>query len=276
MQPDRPSFWRRILSVLGLAGTGPSAGQSGPVATAGTGHAPDPRTFEPGDLIWPKRKGAIVVRSQDASDEQKAWEAARDRLLAQPTRSMSNSNVAERLRTMRYEEFERLYFDEPPAEAATRGVDIAGIKLSVGHVGIIEIDAQGTPFVIEAVPTSRLAVLGGGVVARRSYQDWLAKRADNQLWHGRIKDLDRSMRKRVFEEAAKQVGKPYDFFNFDLNDDRSFYCSKLAWMSIWRAASIAVDDDPQPWRGDRFPPWYSPKQLLYSRRIQVLHRPGEF
>jgi hypothetical protein len=279
MQADQPSFWRKILSALRLGPGEPGTVHERPLPASDTSRLPDPSTFEPGDFIWPKRKGAIVVRGatpQPASDEQRAWEAQRDRLFTQPTRSLRSTAIAERLKSMRYEEFERIYFEGLSDSAATRGVDIAGIKLSVGHVGIVEIDAQSRPFVIEAIPTSRLAVLGGGTVARSSYQDWLARHPDTQLWHGRVKELERRMRARIFEEAAKQLGKPYDFFNFDLNDDSGFYCSKLAWMSIWRAASIAADDDPDPQRGDRFPPWFSPRELLNSRRILLLRRPDEF
>ncbi len=273
MQNDQPSFWQKLLSALGL---GSSSTASGTSQAAGADRGPDPTRFEPGDLIWPKRKGAIVVRSgAQASIEQREWEAARDRLFAQPTRSLQASPVAERLRSMRYDEFERIYF-EGEGQPTTRGIDVGGIKLSVGHVGIIEIDPQGTPFVIEAVPTGSLAILGGGIVQRSPYRDWLARRPDSQLWHGRIDGLDRPTRARIVQEAARQLGKPYDFFNFDLDDDASFYCSKLAWMSIWRAARVAVDDDPDPQRGNRFPPWLSPKQLLNARRIELLQTPGAF
>jgi hypothetical protein len=268
MQNSQPSFWQRLLSALGL-GSGTASGAD---------RGPDPGKFEPGDMIWPKRKGAIVVRSGTAQAppiEQREWEAARDRLFAQPTRSLQASPFAERLKSMRYDEFERIYF-EGEGQPATRGVDIGGIKLSVGHVGIIEIDGQGTPFVIEAVPTGSLAILGGGIVQRSSYRDWLARRPDSQLWHGRIGGLDQPTRTRISQEAARHLGKPYDFFNFDLDDDASFYCSKLAWMSVWRAAQVAVDDDPDPNRGNRFPPWLSPKQLLNARRIELLQTPGAF
>jgi hypothetical protein len=47
-------------------------------------------------------------------------------------------------------------------------------------------------------------------------------------------------------------------------------------MSVWRAASVAVDDDPDPQRGGRFPPWFSPKQMLNAKRIHVLRKPDEF
>ena len=279
MLADPPSFWHRILSALGLGAGVPASAHVRPSPAPDRDRGPDASKFEPGDFIWPKRKGAIVVRNlptQAASTEERDWEAQRDRLLAQPTRSLKTSGVAERLKSMRYEEFERFYFEGASESAVARGIDIGGIKLSVGHVGIIEIDRQGTPFVIEAVPTGSLAILGGGTVQRSSYQDWLARRPDSQLWHGRVKDLDRRARARILEEAAKQLGRPYDFFNFDLNDDSSFYCSKLAWMSVWRAASIPVDDDPDPQRGNRFPPWLSPKQLLNSRRILMLRKPDEF
>jgi uncharacterized protein YycO len=84
------------------------------------------------------------------------------------------------------------------------------------------------------------------------------------------------MRKKIADEALKHLGKPYQFFNFNLNDDGGFYCSKLAWMSTWRSANIALDDDPNPQRGTRFPPWYSPRQLTQAKEIEMLHKPGEY
>jgi uncharacterized protein YycO len=76
--------------------------------------------------------------------------------------------------------------------------------------------------------------------------------------------------------AQAQIGKPYDFFNFDLNDDSGFYCSKLVWQCLWRTAKVAADDNPDPQRGKWFPPWFSPKALIGAKRVAVLHKPGEY
>jgi uncharacterized protein YycO len=78
------------------------------------------------------------------------------------------------------------------------------------------------------------------------------------------------------EVAVSQLGKPYDIFNFHLDDDRGFYCSKLVWMSAWRGAKFAVDENPDPNRGNRFPPWFAPKALIAAKRVTLLHNPGEY
>ncbi len=59
------------------------------------------------------------------------------------------------------------------------------------------------------------------------------------------------------------MSDPYDFWNFDLDDDRAFYCSKLAWMAIFRSLKFAVDGNVNPRRSFLF----SPKQLLYAPTI---------
>ena len=244
------------------------------------GDLPNAKTFQSGDFIWPKTKGAFVprVRSVKApSKEQIAWDAERDQLLAQdPATSGLSPEAAKKLKAMTYEDYEKLYFVGPAEAARTRGVTIAGHTVFVGHVAIIEIDEQGNPFVIEATPTAGLK----GAVVRIAYAEWLDGKHGMQVWHGRMRDLRPSVRKRIVTEAIKQVGKPYAFFNFDLNDDGGFYCSKLAWMCVWRATpgvlrkAIAVDDDPNPHRS--FLSWFTPKQMINAQRIELLHKPGEY
>jgi cell wall-associated NlpC family hydrolase len=120
-------------------------------------------------------------------------------------------------------------------------------------VGLIEVAAQGIPYVVEATPKRPDGTAAG--VIRVRYADWLKSYTNIQVWHGRFSDLDAAACRRVLNVARSQLGKPYDFFNFDLNDDRSFYCSKLVWLSVWRAAKIAADDNPDPRRGQSFQPW---------------------
>ena len=75
--------------------------------------------------------------------------------------------------------------------------------------------------------------------------------------------------------ARSQLGKPYDFFNFDLNDDRGFYCSTRRDECV-AGAQIAADGNPDPQRGKSFPPWFSPKALISSKRVAMLHSPDEY
>jgi len=279
---------RQFLQGLGAAPFALATGLSSAAA-----RVPSPRTvpdfpnagsFQSGDFLWPKKKGAFVPRTRSAgppSQERRTWEAERERALADPAATGVSPEVAEKLKAMRFEDFERVYYTgpaQPQGEGpvpgqSTRGLGPLGDTVSVGHVGIIEVAEHGIPYVIEATPSGPG---GAGGVIRTRYADWLENYSNIQVWHGRTRDLPEAMRRRVLDVALSQVGKPYDFFNFNLNDDRGFYCSKLVWMSLWRAASIAADDTPDPRRGATFPPWFSPKQLISAKRIDVLHKPGEY
>ena len=280
MSSDR----RRFLIGLGATPLALGAGVSAASAQAPDKKSvpdfPNAATFRSGDLVWPKKKGSLVPRTRSVqaapAQERREWEAARQQMLADPAAAGLSPDVAERLKTMSYEEFERVYFSaqSPPPQGASRSAGAVGRTISVGHVGLIEVAAQGIPYVVEATP-KRLDGTAGGVIRVR-YADWLKSYTNIQVWHGRFSDLDAAACRRVLNVARSQLGKPYDFFNFDLNDDRSFYCSKLVWMSVWRAAKIAADDNPDPQRGKGFPPWFSPKALLSAKRMTMLHSPGEY
>jgi cell wall-associated NlpC family hydrolase len=240
---------------------------------------PDSQKFQTGDLLWPKKKGAYVPRTTRSAgapqnEERKTWEAARQQALSDPARAGVSPEVAERLKDMRFDDFERIYHSgaaQPPSGGTTRGA--LGDVVSVGHVGLIEIGANGIPYVIEATPQGPSGAMG---VIRTRYPDWLNAYANIQVWHGRLRNLDERARAHLVQAAQAQIGKPYDFFNFDLNDDKGFYCSKLVWQCLWRTAHLAADDNPDPQRGKWFPPWFSPKTLIGVKRIEVLHKPGEY
>lgn len=244
---------------------------------------PNPRNFQIGDLVWPKRKGAFIPRSATPvapPAEQAAWERERDRLLKMdPAESGISPEVAEKLRTMRYGDFARAYFSAPnpgekppPTTTGTRSAG-SGEWLTVGHVGFIDLDAQRRPFVVEATPRGPLTLSGG--VIRAPYEKWLESYGPIQVWHGRPR-ADANKRRTVLEVALKQLGKPYSFFNFNLLDDASFYCSKLVWYSVYNALRFPPDDDPEPRRGARFPPWFSPKMLINSGHVELLHKPDDY
>jgi hypothetical protein len=244
---------------------------------------PDARTFRSGDLVWPKKKGAHVPQTRSVlpaqNRDRRAWEAARQRMLADPAAAGLSPEVAKRLADMSYEEFDRLYFslsaaEQPKSGLHTRGLGAMRYPISVGHVGLIEVDAAGVPYIVEATPNRANGAPGG--VIRLQYAEWLTSYTNIQVWHGRLRDLGADASRRVLDVALAQLGKPYDFFNFDLDDDRGFYCSKLVWMCVWRAAGFAADDNPDPHRGSRFPPWFSPKALIGVRHVSLLHSPGDY
>ncbi|MFO1350784.1 MAG: hypothetical protein U1F68_08960 [Gammaproteobacteria bacterium] len=81
----------------------------------------------------------------------------------------------------------------------------------------------------------------------RTYAEWLAE--------DRTRLLLRHLNSLIQEQQAKGSGKLktsfkshfYDFGTFGLNtDDSGFYCSKLAWLSIYRSLGFAVDGDENP------------------------------
>jgi hypothetical protein len=227
----------------------------------------DPKQFQSGDFLWPKKPGVFVPydagppRAPDA-DEAK-WNVERDRFIANvgtKARYFTPAQI-DRMRTLTYGDFYARYTGGAKSRSATYSVSS---PVYVGHVAIIEIDESGVPWVIEA--------LWGKGVIRRTYADWTLERAGEDVWLGRLARLAVADRAKIPLEAKKQVGKPYDFWNFDLNDDTGFYCSKLAWMAALRSLRIAVDDNPNPKRFF----WFSPKQFLYVPRITRLIDPGPY
>ena len=280
MSSDR----RRFLIGLGATplalGAGVSAASAQTPEKKSVPDFPDAATFRSGDLVWPKKKGSIVPRTRSAqaapAQERREWEAARQQMLADPAAAGLSPEVAEtaqdhELRRVRT----RLFLGSNHRHLrGRRAAPVPLGRISVGHVGLIELDARGIPYIVEATPKRPDGTVGG--VIRVRYADWLKSYTNIQVWHGRFRDLDAAACRRVLNVARSQLGKPYDFFNFDLNDDRSFYCSKLVWMSVWRAAKIAADDNPDPQRGKSFPPWFSPKALIGAKRVAMLHSPGEY
>jgi hypothetical protein len=228
---------------------------------------PDPGTFETGDFVWPKKPGAFVPYNSGSTNtpaqDRIEWLRERDAYIARNGGS-TDPLLQQRIATLReldYREFLAVY-----AGAQELGVPGAysGGSVYVGHVGIVEVDSNRTAWVIEA--------LGTRGTIRQTYADWITARSDQVVWHGRLRQLGAEPRAKVAAEAKKYLGRPYDFWNFDLNDDAGFYCSKLAWLSIYRSLGFAVDGNNNPKRLL----WFSPKQFLYLPTIDRLHDPGPY
>jgi len=230
---------------------------------------PNPNLFESGDFVWPKKPGAYVPYNSGSknspAEDRRQWEEEKDIYLQIASRIPNADAVTlkriEILRSIDHREFISIY-----AGAQQPGVPgvYSGGSVYVGHVGILDLDNNGTPWVIEAL-------LRQGVV-RRKYEDWISDRSEDVVWLGRLRQTGVESRKRVVDEARKHLNKPYNFWNFDLNDDSGFYCSKLAWLSVYRALGIAVDRNESTKRLL----WFSPKQFLNSLTIQKLHDPGSY
>jgi len=135
-------------------------------------------------------------------------------------------------------------------------------EIDIGHMGIVELDENKILWVIDAS-------YGRGVM-RISYKEWISYREDQNIWVGRLKGFSTIERSKIVEEAKKYIGKPYDFWNLDLNDDTAFYCSKLPWLSIYRALGFAVDYISYSKR----PLWFSPKQFFLLPNIEKIYNPG--
>lgn len=86
------------------------------------------------------------------------------------------------------------------------------------------------------------------------------------FWLGRLSGASIAQRAQISEYAHKRLNVKFNFFNFDLSDKSSFYCSKLAWMAIYDATKIAIDGLAQTNRVY----WVSPKDLIECEGIDII------
>lgn len=251
-----------IAALITLAGLG--AGTAGEVSPAANLAA----QLQAGDLIWPKKPDSVVPfnsRPGEAGEQDATlWRQEKERYLSilreKPSPSPEEKTRYSALQAMTYEEFAAQYLDDRiPGEPATFGTG----GFYVGHVGIVDI-VDGKPMIVEAV-------MGTGV-RRISYAEWRRERSGELVWLARLKDVSPEKRAAVAKAAEQQVGKPYNFWDFDLSDTSDFYCSKLAWYSIVSGTGFPPDDNPSPKRTL----WYSPKQLMRSRHIELIANPGSY
>jgi cell wall-associated NlpC family hydrolase len=231
---------------------------------------PERSTLQSGDFIWPKKPGEFVPYNagapSDIEIERKRWDDERKNFIQQ-VRSNLNSTAPERqlatnLEAMDFREFLSLYqADEPLGvpRAFSGGAEI----LYVGHVGVVAVENNAIS-VIEA--------LWGKGVVRTPYDQWLKDRQGSWVWHGRVAQQPPDTRSTIAAAAAKYLGKPYNFWNFDLSDSNGFYCSKLCWLSVRDSLSIAIDNKPNSKRDF----WFSPKQLLKCQAVQKIFVPGSY
>ncbi len=259
-----------LTSVLALCATSTvDAWNQPPCGSGSKRDAPDATSLAAGDFLWPKRPRAIVPYSSQpgaaGSKERQNWEAEKGRYLktleAKPVLTAEDKERYKTVQGLTYDEFLILYLNDEDPQAMTPFGAIA--PFYVGHVGIVEAGGN-EPHVIEAV-------MGKGV-QRLSYAAWRKGRQGELIWHGRLKGVADDAAAKIPQVAQTQVGKPYDFWNFDLSDDQGFYCSKLAWYAVCKATARALDDNNHPRR--RL--WYSPKQMLKSQHLCLINSPGNY
>ncbi|HVR12074.1 MAG TPA: YiiX/YebB-like N1pC/P60 family cysteine hydrolase [Thermoanaerobaculia bacterium] len=233
---------------------------------------PPASTLETGDFLWPKLPNRVVPYDSRpgaaAAADRQRWEEERRAELARlehlPALTPQEKERYRILSSLTYDAFLGLYLSDRPEGTVTPLGDLAVV--ATGHVAIVDV-RQGVPYVIEAIPYQ-----GHLGVRDLTYRAWLAGRPGEKVWHARLKDATREQRAKVAAIARGELGKPYLFWNFDLADEHGFYCSKLAWFSVWRAIGQALDGNANAKRAL----WYSPKQMLHSPLLVVLSSPGPF
>jgi Permuted papain-like amidase enzyme, YaeF/YiiX, C92 family len=245
---------------------------------------PNPTTFESGDLIWPKKQGAYVPYASPTQEGTVENDEARWKLekvnfirLARAGKLGTTADeiaywkrVADEMEFLEFNTFYHRYSaGASPNDFIAYG---GGGILYVGHVAIVDADAATNQlFVIEAISGKGLGNFAD-CVERVLYDDWLQARGDILVWHARLKGYDPSARAAIANYSRTQVGKPYDFWNFDLSSTTGFYCSKLVWQSIQQTTGVVLDDNTDPKRFF----WFSPLQTMKSPQLVVLSSPGNY
>lgn len=224
---------------------------------------PAPKDLRKGDLLWPKPACAYVPFSGNNNgreDDVIQWHRERDafiaQLMANAPLSSEDFSLVDRLSQMRFDDFELQYVANLPAGLYVP-LDRNAV-FGVGHVAIVDVDAEGNRWVIEANKEI-------GAVVVKPYADWEAGRGNDAIWHGRVSGLPASVTNDVAKIARGFEGRRYWFFGFNLDDDSSFYCSKLVWICYWRGAGLALDESKELNR--RW--WVSPKQIMESCLVKI-------
>lgn len=262
---------RDFVSLLAAVATASGSAMSIAQAQAQPKYSPpDESLLEAGDFIFPKKPGVYVPYfdrggqpSTFAKDEAE-WNAEKQKFLATVKEKLPYFSDQD-IETIRRLSFAEFYAAYTGSVVSNEPLLQKGFGLYVGHVGIIDVDQDQKKWVIEAIADK-------GVIRQR-YEDWLTGRPGEWVWVGRLEAMTPRERELIPREAAKYIGREYAFWNFDLNDDRGFYCSKLAWMAMYRSLDrFAVDGNSNPKRII----WFSPKQLLYASPIKRIVEPAEY
>jgi hypothetical protein len=247
---------------------------------------PDAETFQSGDLLWPALPGAVIpffrnadVQPATVESEAAEWEREKQRFIEQARASGDPEQIAiaDELETVTYDEFRARYFNATGPGERRLAPYAAGLP-QVGHVAIIEVDSDGERWVVEATPKaetpyeSLYSRFPDGVI-RTSYDDWAELHKEYNVWHGRVKARTPAERAVIADTAKQYLGRDYWFWSFNLGEESAFYCSKLVWLSVWKALGLSLDGNTSLERSF----WVSPKQLINAPTIEMLYSPaGEY
>jgi hypothetical protein len=113
-----------------------------------------------------------------------------------------------------------------------RSTQMLAIFLATGslytHVGIIEIDPSGEPYVIEAAAKVR----------RIPLRDWIRRGYGERMLVERFQGLSQEAGAAIVQAASTYYGRPYDIF-FNFGKDR-IYCSELIFYAYQEGAQISL------------------------------------
>jgi len=231
---------------------------------------PNEKTFQEGDFLWAKEKGAVVPYRAEVQTSRYApyptreeWEAERAKFLRTIKENGVGSDYEHQLTQMlqktSYEEVMSRYLEDREYGAKE---PFSTSFVFCGHVAIVFIE-NGENFIVEATPPR---------VRRIGYGEWLKDWNNPEVWHGRLRDTSAEKRASIARLALTQLDKPYSLINLDLGDDRKFYCAKLAWWATQLALGIPLDGNMA---SQRLLP-FSPKQMMKLDLIQIIFRPGTY
>jgi hypothetical protein len=274
----------RRTAVRGIAGTAAALLLARlPHAQTDLPPHPSPSKFEAGDFLWTARPDEIIPfdtsGQRTAETDAERWGAARDAFVRQARQSGDPAlqEAAERLQRLTYDEVRSFYLEDRSVGDAI----LFGRALGVGHVAILDVAGGGDVHVIEARPPvdsafdAALQRFRNGVV-RTPYVTWIAALSDYRVWHGRVRGFGPPERRRIAAEASRFIGRDYWFWGLNLMDETCFYCSKLCWLSAYKALrngaleNLALDGDPRGARSF----WLSPKRLMQLPTIEMVQSAG--
>jgi Permuted papain-like amidase enzyme, YaeF/YiiX, C92 family len=146
--------------------------------------------------------------------------------------------------------------------------DIIGFVLRIiypGHCAIVH-KKDGVTNIIEAWGEAPNMVISTEI------SEWYDKNDDYtggpySFWLGRLEGFDEQDRAKISDYAQTQLGKKFNFFNFDLDNEKSYYCSKLAWLAIFKTLNLAIDGHP---KAERIY-WFSPKNFIKCKGIKLIY-----
>lgn len=243
---------------------------------------PNPSTFASGDLIWSALPDAYIPYDKslapDGVAEEARWIKERDEFLrlTPPPADTAGKMERDHLQQMSYSEFLSLYLQDTESGGQEKGLlDLKVPRLSVGHVGIVEVDGKGKIWVVEATPTGsqryKIAFerFANGV-ERTAYSDWISQHEKYNVWHGRVKT--KMGGERIVNAAKSFLGRDYWIWSLNFDDETAFYCSKLVWVSVFKALGIPLDGDTNKARQL----WLSPKRLMKLDTISMLFSPAPY